>query len=73
MVRDFMKYLTDQKNTWLVAPGTSDLMNIGEAWHARASIALGRAEKACDLERDHPDDAGAEWQKIFGTNIPKSA
>jgi hypothetical protein len=73
MARDFLKHLTNQKNTWLVAPGTSDLMNIGEAWHARASIALGRAEKACDLERDHPDDAGAEWQKIFGTNIPKSA
>jgi hypothetical protein len=74
MVRDFLKHLTNQKNTWLVAPGTSDMMNIGEVWHSKANTALGRAEKACDYEgQNQSADAGTEWQKIFGTDIPKDA
>jgi hypothetical protein len=73
MVRDFLSYLKGKKNAYLIAPGTGELMNIGDAWFSKANMAHGRAEKACELETAKPGDAGTEWQKIFGTDISKNA
>lgn len=73
MVRDFLKYLEGKRNSNLYAPGTYEQMYIGEAWFSKAQTARLRADKACNLEGTDPAAAGDEWQKIFGTDIPKYA
>ncbi len=72
IVRDFFKWMIVKANTHLWAPGTYDLLWLGEAWKSRAESAYSRAVKACDFERlDDMANAGDEWQKIFGLDIPK--
>jgi hypothetical protein len=71
MVRDFLKFLIDKKNGYIFVPGTWELLSLGEAWHSRAQTAYDRAVKATEYEAaDMPYNAGGEWQKIFGTDIP---
>lgn len=72
MVRDFFEWLVAKANTYVFAPGTNEALWLGDVWKSRAETALIRAKKACDFERDSKEsDAGDEWQKIFGTEIPK--
>ena len=72
MVRDFLSFLIGKASSYVYAPGTYEMMNIGSAWKSRAETAYGRAAKACDYEAaSAPTLAGEEWQKIFGTDIPK--
>lgn len=71
MVRDFLRFLVGKEFGVVYAPGTSEAMYIGSAWASKARTAKQRAEVACDSERDSPIAAGEEWQKIFGTDIPK--
>lgn len=70
--RDFFKWMITKANTHLWAPGTGEPLWIGEAWKSRAESAYARAVKACDYEQANDmENAGDEWQKIYGTNIPK--
>lgn len=72
MIRDFFEWVITKTNTHVFAPGTYEALWLGDAWKSRAETALIRARKACDFERDNKEgDAGDEWQKIFGTEIPK--
>jgi hypothetical protein len=72
MVRDYLNYLVNQKNSYVLAPGTSEVMFLGERWESKASSALFRAKKACEYEGDaQPYNAGDEWQKIFGPDMPR--
>lgn len=72
MIRDFFEWVLTKANTHVFAPGTYEALWLGDAWQSRAETALIRAQKACDFERDGKEgDAGEEWQKIFGTEIPK--
>jgi hypothetical protein len=72
MTRDFLLFLKNNANGLVYAPGTGEAMNIGDAWKSKAETAHARAEKACGLEADHKSDqAGEEWQKLFGSFIPK--
>jgi hypothetical protein len=71
ILRDFFSFLLAH-GSYVVMPGTSDLVNIGTEWASRAQSALGRAVKACDYEKDNLTiSAGEEWQKIFGPQIPQ--
>ena len=46
---------------------------LGDAWQSRALSAYNRAVKACEFEYQNlVISAGEEWQKIFGTQIPRS-
>ena len=48
-------------NSFVFAPGTYEILWIGETWKSKAETALGRAKKACDFERDSKEgDAGDE-------------
>lgn len=70
--RDFFKWLITKANTHLWAPGTYELLWLGDAWKTRAESAFSRAVKACDFERSNEEGkAGDEWQKIYGIDIPK--
>lgn len=72
MSRDFFNWMVSRANAWLVAPGTLEVLSLGDAWKSRAESAHAHAVKACDFERENEmANAGDEWQKIFGTNIPK--
>jgi hypothetical protein len=72
MVRDFFAYLKTKRNSNILAPGTNESMNLGEAWFSRTETAHSRAAKACEYESSSQSSlAGEEWQKIFGTDIPK--
>lgn len=71
-VRDFLRYLIAQRNTYIWAPNSGDLSWLGEDWVSKAETAYVRAVKACDYEQDDfVILAGGEWQKIFGPRIPE--
>ena len=72
IVRDFFAYLGSRTNRYVFVPGTGEWIHLGDGWLSRADTAYSRAAKACDYERiDLTYLAGEEWQKIFGTQIPR--
>lgn len=72
LLRDFFTFLKTKKNLIIFAPGTYELLYLGEDWFSKCETAEARAIKACDYERDdHVALAGEEWQKIFGPQIPR--
>ena len=72
MCRDFFNWIITKANTPLWAPGTYDMLWLGDGWKTKAESAYARAVKACDFERSNDMmNAGDEWQKIFGLDIPK--
>ncbi|MDR6182951.1 SMODS domain-containing nucleotidyltransferase [Asaia bogorensis] len=72
MIRDFFQFLLSKSNGCVFAPGTFQAISLGSAWQSKAYSALRNAQKACEYESKHLTNlAGDEWQKIFGTNIPK--
>jgi len=73
IMRDFFAYLYGRANSLAFVPGTVDSVWLGDNWQSRALSAYGRAVKACDYEYlNKVDQAGEEWQKIFGSFIPRS-
>lgn len=71
MLRDFYKWLLTKVNTVVIAPGSLAILWLGDAWKTRAESAYDRASKACDFEdANDMENAGDQWQKIFGNYIP---
>jgi len=72
LVRDFFAWLLTKANSFVVVPGTFKIIYLGDAWKSRAQTAYDRALKACEYEYENwLILAGEEWQKIFGTDIPR--
>lgn len=70
--RDFFQWMIGRVGSFVLAPGTYDVLWLGDAWKSRAESAYSRADKACYFERENKMiEAGDEWQKIFGTDIPR--
>lgn len=73
IIRDFFAYLYYRANSFVVVPGTYELLILGDKWRSRSETAYYRAAKACDYEEGNSVlAAGEEWQKIFGYQIPRS-
>ena len=73
ITRDFFLYLYYRANTFISVPGTLETIYLGNDWQSRAESAYWRAAKACDYEKyNRVDAAGEEWQKIFGSQIPRT-
>jgi hypothetical protein len=73
ITRDFFAYLYHRADAVMYVPGTFDSVYLGNDWRSRAASAWNRAVKACEYEKSNQViDAGDEWQKIFGTDIPRS-
>ena len=73
ITRDFFFYLYHRANTFISVPGTLETIYLGNDWQSRAESAYWRAVKACDHEQyNRVDAAGEEWQKIFGSQIPRT-
>jgi hypothetical protein len=73
ITRDFFAYLYHRANSFVTVPGTLEQIYLGNDWQSRAASAYGRAEKACQYEKDnYVEAAGEEWQKIFGNQIPRT-
>lgn len=71
--RDFFLYLYGRANSFLIVPGTLEWIYLGSDWQTRAEYAYRRAYKACQLEwENRVTEAGEEWQKIFGSQIPRT-
>lgn len=71
ITRDFFAFLYHRANGTVFVPGTFEAISLGNEWQSRAESAYYRAVKACEHEYvNRVADAGDEWQKIFGTNIP---
>lgn len=69
-VRDFLWFLKQKANQFIVIPGTGDLYFLGDAWLSRTQTAYDCALQACKYEYDDFKIlAGEEWQKIFGNRI----
>ena len=73
MVRDYLEYLVGRKDCYVYAPGTYEMMSLGSAWEPKAKLALSNAKNACSYEASSSWAlAGDEWQKLFGTDIPRN-
>ena len=71
MLRDFFAYLLSRQNGFLMMPGTSTLVPLGDTWASKARTAHATADRAFYLERDNQDvQAGLAWQSLFGAMIP---
>ncbi|MEQ9068866.1 MAG: hypothetical protein RLO18_19175, partial [Gimesia chilikensis] len=71
LVRDFFIFLVSRADTHLVVPD-GQMVWLGNDWKSRAERARDSANSACVYEQyDMIEEAGAEWQKIFGTWIRK--
>lgn len=74
ITRDFFAHLYHRANTLVYVPGTLEPIFLGDEWRSRVESAYWRAEKACRYEEHNlVAAAGEEWQKIFGSQIPKMA
>lgn len=72
IVRDFFAFLYHRANGFVLVPGTYEVMTLGNDWQSKAESAYRRAAKACDCEyQNRVTDAGGEWQKIFGCDVPR--
>lgn len=72
IMRDFFAYFYHRANSYVVVPGTREMIYLGNEWQSRTETAYYRAEKACRYEKDNLiEAAGEEWQKIFGQHIPR--
>jgi len=72
IIRDFFYFLYHRANGVVFVPGTFEIMSLGNQWQSLAESAYRRAIKACSHEYDNRVvDAGDEWQKIFGPDIPR--
>jgi hypothetical protein len=73
ITRDFFTYLYHRANGFVLVPGTFEVIALGDAWQSRTLSAYQRAVKACDFEyNNRVAEAGDEWQKIFGSDIPRT-
>jgi Second Messenger Oligonucleotide or Dinucleotide Synthetase domain len=73
IARDFFAFLFYRANETILVPGTSEVIFLGNAWQSYAASAYRRASKACDYEYENRiSEAGEEWQKIFGAQIPRT-
>ncbi len=70
MVRDFFEFLISKANGLIMVPGISEVITIGDAWKSRAQSGFDRSKLACSLEHSKPNEAGEEWRKIFGNDMP---
>jgi hypothetical protein len=74
MMRDFFNFMLAHQNSWARLPVSNEVILCGSDWASRAETAYGNAQRACEHETaNHNALAGEEWQKIFGTFIPKEA
>jgi hypothetical protein len=72
ITRDFFIYLYLKASTSIAIPGTGEWNFLGNEWENRSWTAWNRATRACELDRtNYVEDAGEEWQKIFGNDLPR--
>jgi hypothetical protein len=70
MVRDFFAFLIGRANTFLVMPGTGEVVALGDSWLTRTQSAYRKALSACENEQGNYEAlAGADWQAIFGSSV----
>lgn len=73
LVRDVLEHMIRCANGHFFMPVTGEKILLGDEWLSKAESAYSRARKACDFEFNNNDqEAGDEWQKIFGTMIPQT-
>lgn len=73
LVRDVLGHMTSRANGAFSMPVTGEIIELGDGWHSKAQSAYASACKACEHEYFNRElDAGDEWQKIFGTMIPRA-
>ena len=71
LVRDTFHHLVKRAGGSFTMPVTGEVVQLGNEWLSKASSAHRRAIKACVYEDLNLEtQAGAQWQKIFGTMIP---
>jgi len=70
LVRDFFEFMLRYRFGWTRVPGTSEKIELGEAWFRKCQSAYNRSVKACEYERaDWESLAAEEWRKVFGNQF----
>jgi len=72
ILRDFFNFLRLKAFSTVIVPGTYEIIYLGNDWLSRAETAYARALKACAFEASNQvAEAGEEWMKIFGADVPR--
>ena len=73
IIRDFLAYFLHRVNTFVVVPGTAELIPLGAVWQSRTQSAYDHAVKASYYEQHNAiAAAGHEWRQIFGPQVPET-
>jgi len=71
MCRDFFAFMLTQVYSGGFIANSTEYTSFGSKWLSKAQSAHSRAIKACEYESESNNgNAGLEWQKIFGNDIP---
>lgn len=71
MTRDFLKYLSEQKESgYLYAPGSNRMFYYSATFKAKAQKAYEKAKEAIADEEKYPSCAKSEWREIYGDKFP---
>jgi hypothetical protein len=71
LVRDVFAHMIRNADHTFTMPATDEIIPLGHEWLSRAQSAYDRAVRACHFEdASQNQQAGEEWQKIFGSEIP---
>lgn len=74
MICDFLAYMPTRQNGYGVLPVSGERFDFGNQWVSKAVTAHKTAGAACTFEHANLNAlAGVEWQKLFGTFIPRVA
>lgn len=70
LVRDFFEFMLRYRCGWTRVPGTTEKIDLGDAWFSKCQSAYSRSLKACEYEHaDCESLAADEWQKVFGSQF----
>lgn len=73
LLRDSLFYLLEREHPQLILPGSGQVVDIGRNWKRDLEAAHKVAVTACAHEAVNADDlAGATWQTLFGSAIPRT-
>lgn len=74
MMRDYFAFMLTRRNGRGALPVSNEPFFYGDGWASRAETAWRNAGHACIYEQHNLNAmAGEEWQKLFGTVIPREA
>ncbi|MBL8208342.1 MAG: nucleotidyltransferase, partial [Blastocatellia bacterium] len=70
MTRDFFQFLIGKAGSFVIVPGTYEVIWLGRNWKSKAESAYRNAKEAAyDDSQGWHYVADGEWEKVFGSDV----